>query len=321
MQTNHTLHTKETKHMSAYSFAELKKNRKNSLSEVKASAEKLLKKEGFGNKDERMWTLSVDENGNGSAIIRFLPASAGEDDPYVRFWDHGFQGPTGLWYIEKSLTSIGKDDPVSKYNSKLWKSGIESDKDIARKQKRRLHYVSNILVIKDPAHPENEGKVFLYVYGKKQFDMLNDLMNPEFDDQQAVNPFDPWEGANFRLRRRKYEGFPNYDKSEFDSPSRIGDDEEIEAIWNKQYPLKEFVDPASYKTYEELEDKLNRVLCLNEEPKSLGTSSRRVTIEDSDEVPFETSKVPRAAEAKRQPAIEEDEDDDLKAFKRALEDD
>lgn len=180
--------------------------------------------------------------------------------PFARYWDHGFQGPGG-WYIEKSLTSIGLDDPVGEYNSKLWNSGLESDKEIARKQKRRLHYVSNIYVVSDPANPQNEGKVFLYEYGKKIFDKINDLMHPAFEDEDAVNPFDLWEGANFRLRIRKVEGYRNYDKSAFDSPSAISqDDSELEQIWKMEHGLAEFLDQKNFKSYEELQQKLMRVL-------------------------------------------------------------
>lgn len=188
------------------------------------AAEKLGSNNKKSNADERFWKPTVDKSQNGSAIIRFLPAPANEDVPFVRYWDHGFQGPGG-WYIEKSLTTIGQDDPVSEYNSKLWNSGRDEDKETARKQKRRLHYISNVLVIKDPGNPDNEGKVFLYEYGKKIFDMINSSMHPEFEDEEAVNPFDLWEGSNFRLRIRQVEGYRNYDKSSFDEPTALSTDE------------------------------------------------------------------------------------------------
>lgn len=242
-------------------FASLKSNRKSQFDKLTAAAEKVNGNQQQSNgPDERYWKPTVDKAKNGSAIIRFLPAPQGEDVPFVRYWDHGFQGPGG-WYIEKSLTSIGLDDPVGELNKKLWDTGLESNKDIVRKQKRRLHYVSNILVVSDPANPANDGKVFLYEYGKKIFDKINDLMHPAFEDEDAVNPFDFWEGANFRLRIRKVEGYRNYDKSAFDSQSSVSnDDAELEAIWKRQYPLAEIVDPKNFKSYEELQQKLNRVL-------------------------------------------------------------
>lgn len=242
-------------------FASLKSNRKSSFDKLTAAAEKVAGNQSQSSgPDERFWKPTVDTAGNGSAIIRFLPAPSGEDVPFVRYWDHGFQGPGG-WYIEKSLTSIGLDDPVGEYNSKLWNSGLESDKEIARKQKRRLHYVSNIFVVSDPAAPQNEGKVFLYEYGKKIFDKINDLMHPAFEDEAAVNPFDLWEGANFRLRIRKVEGYRNYDKSAFDSPSALSnDDSELETIWKQEHGLAEFLDQKNFKSYEELQQKLMRVL-------------------------------------------------------------
>ena len=216
--------------------------------------------------DDRFWQPTVDKAGNGYAVIRFLPPPAEEDVPFVRIYDHGFQGPTGLWYIETSLTTIGKPDPVSEHNSKLWNSGLESDKEIVRKQKRRLHFISNIYVVSDSANPENEGKVFLYKYGKKIFDKLNEAMNPQFADEEAVNPFDLWEGANFKIKIRNVEGYRNYDRSEFDKPSPLMEkDSELENIWKSEHSLQEFVNPENFKTYEQLKEKLVRVLNLNEQ--------------------------------------------------------
>lgn len=297
----------------ANSFLELKKNRKSSLGELKAAAEKLNDK-GNNNKDERYWAPTVDKEGNGSAIIRFLPVPNGEEYPYVRLWDHGFQGPTGLWYIENSRTTLGQgaEDPVGKMNSRLWKSGIESDKEIARKQKRRLHFISNILVIRDPANPENDGKQFLFKYGKKIFDKVNDAMNPSFEDEEAINPFDPWDGANFRLRIRKVDGYRNYDKSEFDSPSAIGDDEFIERIWKKEYSLMELVSADKFKPYEELESQLNRVLGLSGSSPAANRSS-----EPREDAP----KQKETPEPRQAASSTVDDDDDLEAFRRALEDD
>ncbi len=211
--------------------------------------------------DDRFWKPTVDKAGNGYAVLRFLPAAEGEELPWVRYWDHGFKGPTGLWYIENSLTSIGKPDPVGELNSRLWNSGVESDKDKARTQKRRLHYVTNIFVQQDSGNPENEGKVFLYKFGKKIFDKINDVMQPQFADETPINPFDLWEGADFKLKIRQVEGYRNYDKSEFASPKALADDDaKLEGIYNKVIPLSEFTDPSNYKTYDELKTKLMKVL-------------------------------------------------------------
>lgn len=242
------------------SFNTLKKNREAAISKLANAAEKAGGSKTYG--DDRLWSPTVDKSGNGYAIIRFLPAKEGEDLPWVRFWDHGFKGPTGRWYIERSLTSIGQPDPASELNSVLWNSGIDKDKEIARERKRRLHYVSNILVISDPGNPANEGKVFLFKYGKKIFDKINDLMQPQFQDETPVNPFDFWGGANFRLKIRNFEGYRNYDKSEFDKPSQLfdGDDERLEEVYNQLYSLSEYTDPANYKSYADLKRKLIEVL-------------------------------------------------------------
>jgi len=249
----------------AKSFAELKKSRKTNFADLADKAKKVNETKSYG--DDRTWSPTIDKTGNGYAVIRFLPQKAGEDFSWVTYYDHGFQGPTGLWYIEKSLTSMGKDDPVSAYNSKLWNSGVEANKDQARKQKRRLHYVSNIYVVSDPGNPENEGKNFLYIYGKKIFEKINEAMNPQFEDETPINPFDFWEGANFKLKIRSVEGYRSYDRSEFDAPAALFDDDsELEELYNKLYSLREFIEPTSYKSYEELDAKLNRVLCLDEEP-------------------------------------------------------
>ena len=244
------------------SFANLKKARKTDLSKLTEAIEKIntnTNTNGNG-ADERIWKLTVDKAGNGHAVIRFLPAPQGEDIPWARIWDHGFQGPGG-WYIENSLTTLGKKDPVSEYNSELWNNGTEQGKDVARKQKRRLSYYANILVVSDPANPGNEGKIFLYKFGKKIFDKINDQMNPEFDDETPMNPFDLWEGANFKLRARQVAGFRNYDKSEFDTPSALSDDDaELEKIWNQEYSVQELLDPKHFKSYEDLKARLDKVL-------------------------------------------------------------
>ncbi len=210
--------------------------------------------------DDRFWKPELDKSGNGYAIIRFLPQAADEELPWVRLWNHAFKGPGG-WYIENSLTTINKKDPVSEYNTELWNSGNESDKDIARKQKRVLKYFANIYVVSDAKHPENEGKVMLFRFGKKIFDKITEAMNPEFADEEALNPFDLWKGADFKLKIRKVDGYWNYDKSEFAAPSQLLEtDEELEAVWNKEYSLKAFVAPDQFKNYDELKEKLNRIL-------------------------------------------------------------
>lgn len=246
------------------SFAQLKRDRARSISKLVSAASDQVSPQSDNKKsyiDERQWKPTVDKAGNGYAVIRFLPASEGNELPWVRYWDHGFKGPTGQWYIEKSLTSIGQSDPVSEMNSKLWNSGNESDKDLARERKRRLHYVSNILVETDSGNPENEGKVFMFTYGKKIFDKIMDVMQPQFDDEDPINPFDFWEGASFKLKIRNVEGYRNYDKSEFASAKPLSeDDEELELVYDKLYDLNEFADPEQYKSYEELSARLALVL-------------------------------------------------------------
>ena len=246
------------------SFENLKRNRDQISKLVQAAESVGGSTETKSYVDERLWKPTVDKAGNGYAVLRFLPATEGAELPWVRYWDHGFKGPTGLWYIENSLTSIGQPDPVGELNSKLSNAGAEGspERDQARKQKRRLHYVTNVLVLQDPSNPQNEGKIFLYKFGKKIFDKLMDSMQPEFADESPVNPFDMWEGADFKLKIRNVEGYRNYDKSEFSSPSSLydGDDSRLESVYNQLHNLNEFVDPSNYKTYDELKTKLMRVL-------------------------------------------------------------
>ena len=213
-------------------------------------------------KDDRLWKPEMDKSGNGYAVIRFLPAVDGEDLPWAKVWNHAFQGPTGQWYIENSLTTIGQKDPVSEHNTQLWNTGLESDKEIARKQKRKLQYFANIYVVSDSKHPENEGKVFLYRFGKKIFDKIMEAMQPAFEDEEAINPFDFWKGANFKLKVRKVDGYWNYDKSEFAQPNTLGDfdDDRLEQIWKEAYSLAEFEDSKNFKTYEKLKARLDLVL-------------------------------------------------------------
>jgi len=242
------------------SFADLKKqSRAGSLTEkLIKQVEKLNSAESSS--DDRFWKPEVDKSGNGYAVIRFLPAPEGCELPWAQVWSHAFQGPGG-WYIENSLTTMGQKDPVSEYNRILWNSGSDRDKETARKQKRKLSYYTNIYVVKDPAHPENEGRVFIYKFGKKIFDKITESMQPQFADEQAVNPFDFWEGANFKLKIRKVEGYWNYDKSEFDKPSPLlDDDDKLESIYKNLSDLNEFSDAKNFKSYEDLKKRFDYVL-------------------------------------------------------------
>ena len=242
-------------------FADFKRKSRSSsnLDELSKKIQATSEKKSY--KDDRFWRPELDKASNGYAVIRFLPAPPNEDLPWAKLYTHGFQGKGG-WFIENSRTTFGEKDPVSEMNSELWNSGIESDKDIARARKRKLQYISNILVISDPANPQNEGKIFLYKFGKKIFDKIQEAMEPEFADEKAVNPFDLWGGANFKLKVRKISGFINYDKSEFDSPSELfdGDDTQLEELWKKQYSLTAFTDPSNFKSYDELKQRLMDVV-------------------------------------------------------------
>lgn len=285
------------------SFADLKRRRQ-SVSKLAEAAEKVGSSNQKSYKDDRIWNLQRDKSGNGYAVIRFLPAAAGNELPWNRYWDHGFQGPTGQWYIENSLTSIGQNDPVGELNGRLWNSGIESDKEKARKQKRRLHYVANILVISDPANPQNEGKIMIYKFGKKIFDKLMDAMKPEFEDEDPLNPFDFWEGADFKLKARNVDGWVNYDKSEFSSPKPLSDDDdELEKIYNSLYDLSEFTDPKNYKSYDELSARLKAVLG---EAAEAGARTMRQESQLNDEIPYAE---PRRMEAPTAETMDLDDDD------------
>jgi hypothetical protein len=248
-------------------FSKLKRNSNSFEKLTKAIESTSTNVEAGSKEDDRFWQPEVDKAGNGMAVIRFLPSPAVDGDealPWVRYWNHGFQGPGG-WYIENSLTTLNQKDPVSEYNSVLWNSGIEANKEIARKQKRRLTYIANILVVSDPKNPDNEGQIKLYKFGKKIFDKISEAMNPEFADETPLNPFDFWAGANFKIKIRQVEGYRNYDKSEFDKPSELldGDDKKLEALWKKEYSLKEFVDPSQFKSYDVLKAKLDKILGLD----------------------------------------------------------
>ena len=288
-------------------FADMKKQRKTNLTSLIKETEKITAPNIFGDTDDRFWRPELDKSGNGYAIVRFLPAPEGEDLPWARMWNHGFQGPGG-WYIENSLTTLGQKDPVSEHNSQLWNSGIEANKEIARKQKRRLNYTANVYVIKDPAHPENEGQVKFYRFGKKIFDNINDLMNPEFEDESPVNPFDLWEGANFKMKIRKIEGYSNYDKSEFETPTALLDDEaRLEEIWKSEFSLKELVSTDKFKTFEELKIKLDKVLGLGTENIPPAFSLPKDKTED---VPFDGGKPFTPQPTTPKPAAESEDTDE-----------
>ena len=261
------------------SFKELKKNRTKNMESLSKQVEKLAEKPSYI--DERIWKLERDKSGNGYAVIRFLPAPQKEDVPWVRVFTHGFKGPGG-WYIENSLTTLGKDDPVSKANTALWNSGIESDKNIARDRKRKLNYYSNVLVLEDSANAENEGKVFLFRYGKKIFEKITSVMTPEFKDETPLNPFDFWEGANFKIKMRQIDGFANYDKSEFSDPSPLGDDAKCETIWKQQYSLKDFENSDNFKSYQELEARFNTVIGGESDFGTVEEAEETVSAETSD---------------------------------------
>jgi hypothetical protein len=303
--------------MAVNSLSEMRKSRGN-FDGLMKEVEKLANPEGSNNKkdDDRLWQPEVDKTGNGYAVIRFLPPPKGEELPWVRVWNHGFQGPTGKWYIENSLTTIGKPDPVSELNNELWNSGSEASKDVARKQKRRLSYICNVLIVSDPKHPENEGKVKLFKFGKKIFDKIKDVMQPQFEDEAPVNPFDFWKGANFKLKIRNVEGYRNYDKSEFDSVGALAeDDESIEAVWNSQHSLQAFLAPENFKSYDELKRKLDTVLS--------GATAAVARAEqmnlDEDAAP-RTAAPAKPAPAVRAPAVQED-DDDISFFAKLASDD
>ena len=305
--------------MSFNTLSDLRKQRGNFDNLIKEVEKISNPKSNFKKGDDREWKPTVDSAGNGYAVVRFLPLSpgAGETDvPWVRIFNHGFQGPGGKWYIENSLTTLNKQDPVSELNTELWNSGVEANKEIARKQKRRLNYWANVLVVEDPNNPANEGQVFIYKFGKKIFDKIQDVMKPEFQDEKPVNPFDFDEGANFKLKIRQVEGYRNYDKSEFEKPSPLAeDDAKIEAVWNKQYDLGTLVSPDQFKSYEELKNKLDMVLG----GKTIPTAETITATTDTAEAP----QAPVMAAPVQPGVVESDsseEDDTLSYFKQLAED-
>ena len=302
-------------------FATLKKS-SNTLERLAKEIEKVNAPATSDKKgDDRFWKLERDKSGNGSAVIRFLPPPAADGDdglPWVRIFDHGFKGPTGKWYIENSLTTLNQKDPVSEYNSKLWNESSDDaswQRKQARDQKRRLHYVSNILVISDPKNPENEGKVFLFKFGKKIFDKITLLMNPQFEGDKPVNPFDFWKGANFKLRIRTVDGYPNYDQSVFETPAPLNDDDsELEAIWKRQYSLKEFTDPKNFKSYDELKKKLDEVLGIDAGAPQMQASTPGSFKQASEKPVFNKPKT--AAEETAPFDVDDEDDEELAAFKK-----
>jgi hypothetical protein len=310
------------------SFSDLKKQSKlgNLTAKLVKEVEK-MNNAGGGSSDDRLWKLECDKSGNGYAVIRFLPAPNGEDLPFVKLYSHAFQGPGG-WYIENSLTTLGQKDPVSELNSELWNNGTDAGKELARKQKRKLTYISNIYVVKDPANPSNEGKVFLFKYGKKIFDKLTAAMQPEFEDEEAIDPFDFWQGANFKLKAKNVAGYRNYDSSEFAAASTLLDDDDaMEAIWKKQYSLAELVAADQFKTYDELKKRLDYVVGNKgtpryQDPEDLDEEDNtRGSVKDlDDDLRSELNNLQPTRRVST-PVVEEDEDDDaLSYFARLAED-
>ena len=296
------------------SFASLKKQ--SSLGSLTAKLVKEVEKSNNtgGGADERLWKPELDKTGNGYAVIRFLPAPDGEEIPWAKLYSHAFQGPGG-WYIENSLSTLNQKDPVSDHNRELWNSGNESDKDIVRKQKRKLSFYSNIYVVKDPTNPQNEGKVFLFKFGKKIFDKVMEAMQPEFEDETPINPFDFWQGANFKLKIVKKDGYWNYDKSEFDAPSPLlEDDDALEALWKKQYSLAAVTAPDQFKSYDDLEKRLKYVLGQKKVPQRPRFDEEVATEDEARTV------ATRQVEAATTPTqVDSDEDDALSYFQKLAE--
>ena len=264
--------------------------------------------------DDRFWKLERDKAGNAAAVIRFLPRVEGDELPWVKIFSHGFQGPTGKWYIENSLTTLGQNDPVGELNTKLWNSGSDANKEIARTQKRRLNFISNILVVSDPVHPENNGKVMLFKYGKKIFDMIMNKARPTFEDEKPVNVFDLWEGANFKIRMRTVEGYPNYDQSVFAEHTPVAStDEGILEVVNAQHKLSEFLAASNFKSYDELKAKLDAVL-------SGGTATPTAEQLSADPLPVAPPpsypSAPAPTIASKAPEINADDEFDMSFFQK-----
>lgn len=306
-------------------FKDMKSASGSNYQSLASEMDKMAKKsESY--KDDRMWKAETDKTGNGYAEIRFLPAPDGEDLPWARIWNHGFRGPGG-WYIENSLTTIGLKDPVSEMNSQLWASGSDDDKKIARDRKRKLSYISNILVVSDPKNPQNEGKVFLFRYGKKIFEKIQEAMNPQFQDEKPMNPFDFWNGATFKLKIRQVEGYTNYDRSEFAAPSAMlgGDDAALEKLWKKEFSLKEFTDPKSFKTYEELKTRLRDVLGDNIRASTSENAykggAEKAAFDDEDTTPVVKKSAPPQSKKPVKESTDDDTEDALSYFEKLASED
>jgi len=309
------------------SLADLKKKRGSKIDQLRQKTDQ-EEKGGKSFQDDRFWYPQRDDNGNAATIIRFLPEPQGEEMPYVYYWHHGFKGPGG-WYIENSRTTLGDDDPVTYYNSILWDSGVDEYKELARSRKRRLTYVSNILVIKDPKNPENEGKVFLFKYGKKIHDMVKSCLRPEFDDEEPFNPFDFWDGANFKFKIRRVDGQTNYDKSEFESPSALfdGDENKLEEVYENLHSLQEFVKPDAFKDYETLRNRFVKAVgphdpvwkLAGETPENATDNQRREQMTTHEATQTETGSKPEPGES--QIDVSDSGDDDLDQYKKLAEDD
>jgi hypothetical protein len=304
------------------SFSDLKKQSK--LGSLTAKLVKEVEKmnNNASSGDDRIWKLECDKSGNGYAVIRFLPAPDGEDLPFVKLYSHAFQGPGG-WFIENSLTTLNQKDPVSELNSELWNNGTDAGKEIARKQKRKLTYVSNIYVVKDPANPSNEGRVFLYKFGKKIFDKITAAMQPEFEDETPIDPFDFWQGANFKLKAKNVAGYRNYDSSEFAAQgAMLDDDDAMEAIWKKQYSLAELVAADQFKSYDELKKRLDYVLgnkgTRRQDPEVADEeSTSRGPVRDLDE--DLRTELSNLSSSKSSSSYDEEDDDTLSYFAKLAE--
>ena len=299
----------------------LRKMRNTDFGKITSEFEKIANPESGGGKksyqDDRMWKLEADKAGNGTATLRFLPRVEGDELPWVRIFNHSFQGPTGKWYIENSLTTLGEKDPVGELNSKLWNSGSDANKEIARKQKRKLSYICNVLIVSDPKHPENEGQVRLFKFGKKIFDKIMDKARPTFEDEKPVNVFDPFEGADFKLRMRKVDGYANYDQSTFMDPTEIagGDEEKMVEILNKSYKLSEFLDRKNFKSFEDLNKKLSDVL----DGEGTPIKSAAALSEDDDYVAPKSTTTTVASKpvtVSKAPEINDDDEDVMSYFQK-----
>ena len=297
------------------SFAQLKRQSGN-LDKLKTAVEALQSPETDAEKSDRMWKPEVDKAGNGMAVIRFLPASPkdGEDAlPWVKIWSHGFQGPGG-WFIDNCLTTKGNNSkcPVCEHNTALWNTDIKANRDLVSKQKRKLNYYANVYIVSDSKHPENEGQVKIFRFGKKIFEKITETMDPQYEDEKAINPFDLWEGANFKLKIRKVEGYQNYDRSEFDKPSALlEDDDDLEKIWQSEYSLNELLEDKEFKSYDSLKQRLDKVLGLSGDVPAPKAS----TVEEDLDPPFTPNKVVKPV-VKKVTEPDTSEDDDMEYFSK-----